>query len=155
MAAGDTLITLTASHSIPASTAPWGVVNNSPVRVYAGGSNKTTVYEFIMPQHFNAGGIKVISHLDNLGTTGNVDIDTELAKVTDAVDSYAAAQSTDDTDVPGTAKDTFKVETDHTSAQIDGIIKGDRCRLRITRDAVNDTNGDETRIFAVELRETA
>ena len=156
MATGTTLVVLTAAHALPDSTAAPGIINDAEVRVFDGGSNETAVFETILPATYNGSGIDVILHMAMAATnTGDLVMDTAFAKVTDAVDSYATAVSKDGETIPGTALDTFIVTVAHTDgAQIDSIVAGNLFRLKITRDAANDTNTGEMHLLAVELQET-
>ena len=157
MATGTSLLILSAAHALPASTAAPGIINNAEVRVFDGGSNETAVFEAILPQSYNGGGIDVIAHLAMASgeTTGDVDIDVAFAKVTNATDSYGSTQSNDGTAVPGTAQDTFKVTVPNTDgAQIDSIATGDLFRVKVTRDAASDVNNGEMHLLALALRES-
>ena len=77
---------------------------------------------------------------------GQQDIDT---------DGFAAAQSIDDTTVPGTTGMVDIVSVAFADgAQMDSIAVGESFRLKITRDAVSDDADSDAELVKIEIKET-
>jgi hypothetical protein len=93
-------------------------------------------------------------------TTGNVDWDVEFELIGNEqldvdADSFAAANSVDDTTVPGTSGFVDVVSIAFTDgADMDSVAAGDLFRIRVTRDAAADTATGDADLHAVEIRET-
>jgi hypothetical protein len=142
------------------NNAAFEVVNERPVLAFDGGTNEDAVFSATMPQAYATGTLDVLIWFFMAGNSGNIDWDVAFEAVSDGDtldmdtgDSFAAAQSTDDTNVPGTTGQFDVVTVALTSAQADGVIAGDHIRVKVTRDATNDTNTDDAYLFKVEVRE--
>ena len=70
-------------------------------------------------------------------------------------DSFAAVNSVDNTTVPGTTGLVDVVSEPFTDgADMDSVAKGEKFRLKVTRDAVSDDAAGDAELGAVEIRET-
>ncbi len=134
--------------------------NANPLLDFNDTINKSAVFSTIMPQHYDGGGITVYVHYQmTSATSGDVDIDGQFERNEDGAnmtsDGFAAAQSIDNTTVPGTAgiKDVISIPFTN-GAQIDNIVAGDEFRFKLTRDAVSDTANGDLELRKIELRET-
>ena len=162
MAAGQTLLIFSPHANEPPTTnyATLDCRNQHPCLDYDGASNEDSVFTAVMPQAYDGGGVKVYLMWTNDGTAGDVDWDAAFERIADGgqdidADGFAAVQSADNTPVPGVSgvsEYTFITFTD--GAQMDSVAAGDLFRLKVTRDAVSDTNTDDTNLLAVEIRET-
>lgn len=161
MATGDTMNIFTALNNVPPTTnfASLGFRNRHAVLEFDGATNESAVFEGILPNHYNGGGLTVYIHWACAGTSGDVDWDGQIERVNDAfdldADSFAAVQSVDNTAVPGNSGVLDVVSIAFTSgAQMDSLTAGEAYRLKITRDAVSDTNTNNALITRVEVTET-
>lgn len=164
MAAGDSLLVWIALGT-EAPSANYGTLdtrNLHPMADFDDTTNESIILRGIMPQQYGGNGIDVILHVSmTSAVSGDTDWDCEceLIGVGDQdldSDGFAAANSTDNTTVPGTSGHVQQITIAFTDgADMDSITAGDQFRLRITRDAVSDTAAGDAEITAVELRETA
>lgn len=161
MASGDTLLLIPA-HSLDAgSTATLDIRNSHPVLDFDAATNENAVFTAVMPQHYDGGGITVYLHYSmTSATTGDIDWDVELERIGDQqldidADSFAAANSVDNTTVPGTSGNVDVVSVAFTDgADMDSVAAGELFRIRVTRDAASDTAAGDAELHAVEIRET-
>lgn len=161
MAAGNTLVTLFPGANDPGSTtAQLDARNNHPQLNYDDTTNEDGVWTAIMPQHYSAiAGVTVITWWAAASAVaGDIDVDVAFERMTGLdidADSFATAQSTDNTSVPATAGQPFSVSVALTAgSQIDGVVAGDTFRLKVTRDATSDTAAGDVSLLGVEIRET-
>jgi len=141
-----------------AADATLDVVNNQLVLDFDASSNETARWQAVMPQAYAAGGVDVILHISMAtATSGDVDWDVEFEDQAGQVissDSFASAQSTDNTTVPGVANTEFTVTVSFTDgSQMDSVGAGDMFRMRVTRDAASDTAAGDAQLHIVEIRE--
>lgn len=162
MASGDTLVIFTPlANEPPASNyATLDTRNGHPALDFDAGTNESVIFTGVMPQHYAGGGVDVILHVAfSSATSGDSDWDVEweLIGVGDQdidSDGFAAANSTDNTAVPGTAGHVQQITVSFTDgADMDSVLVGDLFRLRVTRDAASDTAAGDAELLAVELRE--
>lgn len=162
MASGDTLLVFPAQANEPpsASYATFDTRNGHPVLDFDAAANEVAIFTGVMPQHYAGGGVDVILHVAfSSATTGDSDWDVEweLIGVGDQdldSDGFAAANSTDNTTVPGTSGHVQQITVSFTDgADMDSVLVGDLFRLRVTRDAASDTATGDAELLAVELRE--
>ena len=159
MASGDTLLFFTPRSNHPPATNPATPDERGGVAVldFDASTNEEATFIGVMPQHYAGGGLTV--HLQwamTSATTGDVDWDIKLQRHTDILgDSYAAAQSSDNNTVPGTAGDVDTTSIAFTSgAQMDSVVAGDVFRMSVIRDASSDTATGDAELISVEIRET-
>jgi dihydroxyacetone kinase len=159
MASGDTLFVFTSrsNHPPAANFATADERNGVAVLDFDASTNEQATFFGVMPQHYDGGGVSVRLHFAmTSATSGDVDVDAKFQRHTDILgDDYAAAQSVDDTTVPGTAGNLFVVAVAFTDgAQMDSVGAGDPFRLSVIRDAVSDTATGDAELVAIEIRES-
>lgn len=160
MASGDTLADIQPTGSDQSGTpATFDTRNGQTVLDFDASSNEDATFKRIMPAHYDGGGLTVTTHWAmSSATSGDIDVDVQLERQTGLDidgDSFAAANSTDNTTVPGTAGQEFTVDVTFTDgADMDSVVAGDLYRIRITRDAVSDTASGDAELLGVEVKET-
>ena len=163
MASGDTLLIFTPLHNEPPSSnnATLDTRNSHAVLDFDDTTNEDAVFKAIMPQAYSGGGVTVYLHYAmTSATSGDVDWDVAFERVSDQVqdidsDGFAAANSVDNTTVPGTSGNVDVVSVAFTDgADMDSVTAGDGFRVKVTRDAVSDTATGDAELWAVEIRET-
>lgn len=161
MASGNSLVSFpaAAAFNVGSGDATFDEVNNQIVLDFDASSNESAIFQTIMPQRYDGGGVTVRLRLSmSSATSGDVDVDAAFELQTGqavTADGFAAVQSTDNTTVPGTAGTEFEVTISFTDgAQMDSVGAGDLFRLKITRDAASDTAAGDMQLHAVEIRET-
>jgi hypothetical protein len=93
-------------------------------------------------------------------TTGDVDLDIALERIGDQqqdidADGFAAANSVDNTVVPGTSGNIDVVTITFTDGvDMDSIAAGELFRLKMTRDAVSDTAAGDLELHFIHGKET-
>jgi hypothetical protein len=163
MASGDTLLVFTPMSYEPPSSNPATIDlrNQHPVLDFDPTTNESAVWSAVMPQHYDGGGVTVkIHYAMSSATSGDVDWDAAFERIGDQQqdidsDSFAAVNSQDDTTVPGTSGlvDVVSI-TFEDGADMDSVAAGEAFRLKITRDAANDTAAGDAELVAVEIQET-
>lgn len=162
MASGNTLWVFLPAHNEPPSTnfAVLNVRNLHPMLDFSGTTNQSAVFSAVMPRHYAGGGVTVYIHYSTVSTTGDIDWDIAFERIGDQqqdvdTDGFAAALSVDNTVVPGTTGLVDVVNVAFTNgAQMDSVAAGEMFRLKITRDAANDTNTGIANLHAIEIKET-
>lgn len=163
MASGDSLILFTPSSNVPTATnyATLDTRNLHTVLDFDASTNEDAVFEGVMPQSYAGGGVTVYIHYAmSTATSGNVDWDVAFERIGDQQldidgDSFAAANSVDNTTVPATSGFVDIVSVAFTNgADMDSVAVGEAFRLKLTRDAANDTATGDAEILAVEIRES-
>lgn len=162
MASGDTLFDLTPGTANPVATdgMTHDTRNEQPVQDADATTNETTVHSVLMPQAYDGGGVDVIVELMmSSAEAGNVDVNVYFERGTGLDhdgDSFAAAQSVNDTVVPGTSGVSFKVTVPFTDGgQMDSLDAGDRGRIKVERGAAADTAVGDWEFMGAEIRESA
>jgi hypothetical protein len=163
MASADTLLILT-PHSFVIPTgdpAAYSSRNGHPVLAYDDTTNENAIASCLMPQHYAGGGVTVYLHYSMASATSNtVDWDVAFERIGDQqldidADSFASAQSVDDTTVPGTSGFVDVVSVAFTDgAQMDSVATGEAFRIKVTRDAGSDDATGDAELHRVEIRET-
>jgi hypothetical protein len=93
-------------------------------------------------------------------TSGDIDWDIAWERIGEAVldidaDSFATVQSVDATTVPATSGNVDIVSIAFTNgAQMDSVAVGEAFRIKVTRDAPNDTATGDAELLRVEVKET-
>lgn len=162
MASGQTLITITPLSNEPPSSnnATLDTRNLHPVLDFDATTNESAVFTAILPRSYAGGGLTVYLHYAmSSATSGNVDFDAAFERIGDQQqdidsDGFAAARSVDGTTVPGTSGLVDIVNIPFTDgAQMDSIAVGEMFRLKITRDAANDSAAGDAELLAIEIKE--
>jgi hypothetical protein len=163
MASGDSLLVFAPMGIEPPSSNPATIDlrNQHPVLDFDASTNESAIWGAIMPQHYDGGGVTVkIHYAMSSATSGDVDWDAAFERIGDQQqdvdsDSFAAVNSQDDTTVPGTSGlvDVVSI-TFEDGADMDSVAAGEAFRLKITRDAANDTAAGDAELVAVEIQET-
>ena len=164
MSSGDTLLVFSPlSNEPPASNfASFDTRNNHVVLDFDASTNESAVFSGIMPQHYTGTtGVTVYIHYAmTSATSGDIDWDVSFERIGDQqldidADSFAAANSIDNTTVPGTAGNVDVVSVAFTNgADMDSVAAGESFRIKITRDASSDTATGDAELFKIEIRET-
>jgi len=163
MASSDTLLILTPHSFIKPSSngAAYSSRNAHPVLAYDDTTNENAIASCLMPQHYAGGGVTVYLHYSMASaTTNTVDWDVAFERIGDQqldidADSFASAQSVDDTTVPGTSGFVDVVSVAFTDgAQMDSVAAGEAFRIKVTRDAAADDATGDAELHRVEIRET-
>lgn len=163
MASGDSLLIFKAQDNEPPSSsfATPDTRNSHLVLDFDDTANEQAVFSGVMPQSYGGGGVTVYLHYAmSTATSGDIDWDAAFERVGDQqldidADSFAAANSVDNTTVPGTAGNVDIVSVAFTDgADMDSVAKGESFRLKITRDAASDTATGDAELLKVEIRET-
>lgn len=163
MASGDTLAVFLPQSNEPPSAnfATLDLRNGHPVLDFDGAANELAIFSGVMPQHYGGGGVTVLLHYAmSSAESGDIDWDVEFERIGDQqqdidTDSFATANSVDNTTVPATSGLVDVVSVAFTDgADMDSVAAGELFRLRVTRDAVSDTASGDAELLAVEIRET-
>ena len=163
MASGDTLLIFNALHNEPPSTnnATLDTRNSHPVLDYDDTTNEDGIMSGVMPQAYGGGGVTVYIHYAmTSATSGDIDWDVAFERIGDQQqdidsDGFAAANSVDNTTVPGTSGNVDIVSVAFTDgADMDSVAAGEGFRIKVTRDAVSDTATGDAELRFVEIRET-
>lgn len=163
MASGDTLLSWNAlANEPPASSyATLDFRNAHPVLDFDASSNEDAVFSGVMPRHYDGGGVTVYLHYAmTSATSGDIDWDAAFERIGDQQqdidsDGFAAANSVDNTTVPGTSGLVDIVNITFTDgADMDSVAVGEGFRLKVTRDAASDTATGDAELRFVEIKET-
>ena len=163
MSSGDTLLIFTPLANEPPAATPalLDTRNSHPVLDFDDAANWSAVFSAILPRSYDSSGLTVYIHYAmSSAEAGNIDWDASFERIGDQqqdldADGFAAVQSVDDTNVPGTSGLVDIVSIAFTDgAQMDSIAVGESFRIKITRDAVSDTAAGDAELVAVEIKET-
>jgi len=164
MASGDTLVVFHPYHNEPPASnyATLDLRNQHPVLDFDASTNESAVFSGVMPQSYaGTTGVTVYLHYSmSTAEADTVDWDAAFERVGDQQldvdgDSFAAVNSTDNTTVPGTTGLVDVISIAFTDgADMDSVAKGEKFRLKITRDAANDDAAGDAELHMVEIRET-
>lgn len=134
--------------------------NNHPVLDFDASTNETVYFTGRMPDRYSGGGLRVKIHYSmSSATSGDVDWDVAIERIGDQqldvdADSFAAANSVDNTTVPGTSGNVDVVEVTFTDgADMDSLAAGEMFRLSLTRDAASDTAAGDAEVHRVTVEE--
>ena len=163
MASGDTLLAFTPQAGEPPSSnaATPDTRNSHPVLDFDASTNESIVFSAVMPRAYAGGGLTVYLHYAmTTATSGDIDWDVAFERIGDQQqdidsDGFAAANSVDNTTVPGTSGNVDIVNVTFTDgADMDSIAVGEGFRMKVTRDAVSDTATGDAELRFVEIKET-
>jgi hypothetical protein len=161
MASGDTLFSLTPPGEAPTSAAAsFDTRNAHPVMDYDAATDESTTWTGVLPNHYSGLGISLtLVWAASTATSGNVKWNAQFERLDTATDTdadgFAAVQT-----ATGAANATSGILTyttiAFTNAQIDGLLKNETFRLKVTRDADDaaDTMTGDAELFGVFARET-
>lgn len=122
-------------------------------------TNESAVFSFYMPKQYGGNGIHVdVLFAMSTATSGDVDVDAAIERIGEEQqdidsDGFAAAKSVDNTTVPGTSGHTKKIRISFSNSEIDGLLAGERGRLKITRDAASDTATGDMEFLGIHAEE--
>lgn len=163
MASGDTLVVFTPQANEPPASnymTP-DTRNGHPVLDADDTTNESAVFSAVMPRHYGGGGLTVYLHYAmTSAVSGDIDWDVAFERIGDQQqdidsDGFAAANSVDNTTVPGTSGNVDIVSVTFTDgADMDSIAVGEGFRMKVTRDAVSDTATGDAEIRFIEIKET-
>lgn len=163
MATGDSLLQFLPTNNAPPASdfATVDLRNSHVVLDFDATTNESAVFHAVMPQTYGGGGVTVYIHYAmSTATSGDIDWDVAFERIGDQqldidADSFATAQSVDNTTVPGTSGLVDVVSVAFTDgAQMDSVAVGEAFRVKVTRDAASDTAAGDAELVAVEIRET-
>ena len=164
MASGDTLIVFGPYHNEPpaANFATLDTRNLRPVLDFDATTNESAIFSGVMPQSYvGTTGVTVYLHYAmSSAEADTVDWDVAFELIGDQGldidgDSFAAVNSVDDTEVPGTTGLVDVVSVAFTDgADMDSVAAGDEFRMIVTRDAASDDAAGDAELTKVEIRET-
>jgi hypothetical protein len=128
-------------------------------------TDEEAVFSTVMPQHYDGGGIDVYIHYSvDTAETGDVVFQSAFERIGDQQqdvdsDGFASFQCSGAVGVPGTTGLVDILSISHTSSEIDGILAGEKFRLKIRRDADNtcatdSVTANDIEVHAIEIRET-
>ena len=160
MASGDSLIIFT-PHAGEPTTANFATIdtrNEHPVLDFDAATNESAVFSAIMPRNYGNTNVTVYIHWAlTSGTTGDVDWDVSWERIGDLTldidsDSFGGITSVNNVTAPTTSGMVDIVNL--VSADLDGILVGEGCRMKLTRDAASDTASGDAEMLFVEVKET-
>lgn len=162
MSSGDSLLQFGPYNNEPPTTnnATLDLRNQHPVLDFDDTTDESAVFSGVMPQAYSGGGVTVYIHYAMSVNSGDIDWDAAFERVGDQQqdidsDGFAAVQSVDETTVPATIGHVDIVAIPFTDgAQMDSVVAGEGFRLKITRDADNDSAGQDAQLRWVEIQET-
>ena len=163
MASGDTLVVFTPQANEPPSSnfASLDTRNGHPVLDYDDTTNEDAIFSAVMPRHYGGGGVTVYIHYAmTTATSGDIDWDVAFERIGDQQqdidsDGFAAANSVDNTTVPGTSGNVDIVNVTFTDgADMDSVAVGEGFRVKVTRDAASDTASGDAELRFIEIKET-
>lgn len=162
MASGNTLcIFMPFDNEPPASNyATLDVRNGHPCLDFDATTNESAVFSAVMPRNYSGGGVTVYLHYAmSSATSGTIDWDVAFERIGDQQldidsDSFADANSVDDTTVPSTCGYVDVVSVAFADgADMDSVAAGELFRIKVTRDAASDDAAGDAELYAVEIRE--
>jgi len=165
MASGDTLLTFHPYNNEPptGTYATLDTRNSHPILDFIHtGTNENAIFSAIMPRNYagTTGVTAYIHYSMTSAVTGTVDWDIAFERIGDQqqdvdINSFAAPQSVDNTDVPGVSGLVDIVSISFTNgAQMDNVAVGELFRIMVTRDGINDDATGDAELHAVEIKET-
>lgn len=163
MASGDTLCRFDPKSNEPPSSnfATLDRRNGHYVLDFDASTNEDAIWSDVMPRNYGGGGLTVYIHYAmTSATSGDIDWDVAFERIGDQQqdidsDGFAAANSVDNTTVPGTSGNVDIVNVTFTDgADMDSVAVGESFRIKVTRDAASDTASGDAELVKVEIKET-
>ena len=161
MASGDTLQIFFPENNKFQGTncATYDVRNGHSVLDFDKTTKEISIFKGIMPRNYaGTTGITVYIHYSADPIAGNVDWDVSLERIGDQQldidgDSFADVNSVDETTVPSTSGLVDIVTVAFTDGvDMDSILAGESFRLKIERDAANDTCDGDVNLHCLEIK---
>ncbi len=162
MASGNQLAELLPlSNQFPAANgAEFDTRNDHPLLDFDADADQDALFTRVLAQLYSGLGFTLdVVFAMSSATTGNVVLMAAIERFDPThnldTDSFAVVQSAT-VAVPGTNGQEAKASIVFTNAQIDGLLKGETYRLKLSRDAnnVSDTAAGDLEFVSAELRET-
>lgn len=163
-ASGDTLLIFRPQDNEPVSSnfATLDTRNLHPVLDFDASTNESAVFSAVMPRSYaGTTGLTVFIHYAmTSATSGDIDWDVAFERIGDQQqdmdsDGFAAVNSVDTTTVPGATGDVDIVSIAFLDgADMDSIAVGEGFRMKVTRDAANDSATGDAELRFVEIKET-
>lgn len=131
--------------------------NGQPHLAFDAGTNEAAVFSDIMPPHYANGGVHVdIDWRATSATSGNVRWQVEFERQNSNgldvdADSFATAVEATGA-APGASGQQQRTRVSLAHSEIDGLLAGERFRLRLTReanDATNDTMTGDAEVVSI------
>ena len=163
MASGNTLAELLPlSSEFPAANgAEIDARNSRPVLDFDPDNDEDAIFTKILPDHYAGGGFTLhVFYAMSSAEVGDVLLKAAIERIGTSQDidsdSFAPPQSASASTVPATSGVPGEVAITFTNAQIDGLVKGELYRVKITRDADDaaDTAAGDLEFIGAEIRET-
>ena len=163
MATGDTLLVFGPQNNEPPASNPATLdTRNAHLTLdFDATTNEDAVFSSVMPRAYDGGGLTVYLHYAmSTATSGDIDWDVAFERIGDQQqdidsDGFATVQSVDTTTVPGTSGFVDIVSIAFTDgAQMDSVAVGESFRIKVTRDATNDSATGDAELVKVEIKET-
>ena len=163
MASGDSLLAFYPADNEPVASnyATLGTRNQQPHLAFDDTTNESAVFSAVMPRSYAGGGLTVYIHYKMASAVADtIDWDVSFERIGDGQqdtdsDGFAAANSVDNSTVPGTSGHVDIVNVTFTDgADMDSIAVGELFRLKLTRDASSDDATGDGQMVAIEIKET-
>lgn len=163
MASGDTLLIFTPLHNEPPISNPATIDtrNQHPVLDFDASTNENAIFSGVMPRNYANSGITVYIHYAmSTATSGDIDWDVDWERIGDQQqdldsDGFGGPNSVDNTTVPGTSGLVDIVNVPFTDGgDMGSVAVGEGFRLKITRNAVDDTAAGDAELVFIEIKET-
>jgi len=133
--------------------------NNRPVLNFDDTTNESIMFSGVFPQCYGGGGVTAYIHYSMASSCSSGDVDWDVAfervgtsESLDA-DGFAAAQSADNNVIPDFGNLAVASIDFEDGAEMDNVAVGEVFRVKLTRDATNDTATGDAEFYALEIRE--
>ena len=107
---------------------------------------------------YGGNGLTFTLQMTQVSTSGNTDWHVFIERMNSGFNidlaSFATAQTTLNTTVPGTSGDTQEIDITFTNAQIDGLLAGEYFRVKVERDSTTDTATGTSELIQLTMKET-
>lgn len=136
MAAGDTLFSIHpwAEQGAAATQATKDTVNLHQVLVFNAAGSEEANFKSLMPVVTPTTTVIVLTMAAATATTGNVAMNVAIEREQDIdTDGFATTVQAGAVSVPGNSGTPFKVSVNMTQAQMDGVLKAETFRIRLSR----------------------
>jgi hypothetical protein len=161
MATGNTLAVLGPFDNEPPSAnyATLDIRNGHPVLDFDQTTSESAIFTIVMPDTYTSGGTSNFVHFSvTSAITNSVGWDISYERIGDAVldidaDSFAAAV-TAVASAPGTSGLVKVLRIDVSGASMDGVGKGEACRVRVRRNFPASNTTEDAELVILEIRET-
>lgn len=131
--------------------------NGDPAVSFPDSVDTYAAFKGFLEGYSGSGGITITLHCGAVASGGDFDIDVALERCETGswnTNSFGTVTSDDNNAPPATAQDRFQIAIVVSAANMDSVANTELYRLRVMRDGVNDTNGNDLFVYAIEVRET-